>query len=201
MVRCLFHRTDVNFCIWLLVVVFSIGTVRLMLSASSIGVWNYCILNMVWFQSCIWTCVCTLALWNLLCLLNDWYGSWSLSWSPRSFFFISTITSVICVQLVMTIWRNSVNSSSQFVKTTNAEHRVCVRTCAHIWSRPCALAACSCRYIQHLCGDGCLPLPHKPPPAVCVYLTRFVWKDMFGCVNIYRNTSVSFLFLFSVSFF
>lgn len=60
----------------------------------------------------------------------------------------------------------------------------------------CALAACSCRYRQRLCGDGWSPLPNRPPPQTVSIWPGLSEKDMAGCADIYSNTSMSGLYFF-----
>lgn len=82
--------------------------------------------------------------------------------------------------------------SMQFSNVSNAEHTVCVRMCAYIRPRDWAVRSSS-RYIQHLCGDGVSPLPHRPPPTPSdkVWLKGHAWL----CRYLHQHVGVMVSFL------
>lgn len=140
-----------------------------MWSASSIGVWNYWIFGSLLHR-------------NLL------YGADCAHWHSGIF----SATSVINKNLYL------IRFPPVFLDIWSARYLILSAVTLDIWTGSCAPAACSCRYRQHLCGDGWSPLPNRPPPQTVSVWQGLSEKDMLGCADIYSNASVSGLFFSSV---
>lgn len=86
-------------------------------------------------------------------------------------------------------------------KVTNAEHTVCVRTCAPVRHMACAVRSCSLFLQVYAAFVEMEPRPSPTAPRR-LHLTRFDWKDML-CGYLHQHVGVmAYLFFFStVSFF
>lgn len=195
MLRCLFHRSYYNFCICVLVVLFYQGG-----KACVVSIVHRCLdlldfkggliselhqitllIDQIFFFS-IAPVVHLISLANLFwvydVILKEPQQNWSCSWLFWSICFWGSRPQYFYLCILKNV--------------SSAEHTVCVRMCAYMRPRDWAVRSFS-RYIQHLCGDGVSPLPHRPPPTPSdkVWLKGHAWL----CRYLHQHVGVMVSFL------